>query len=80
MHNLQEPKKRKELVPLMVESYLTHDPSNVGTMQIMKFNSNGRSRTNITRQHILPLYIKGLNMLKNNINTLPENLNAKRQR
>ncbi len=41
-------KKGKKLVPLMVGNYLTHDLSNVAFMQIMRSNSNGRFRTNIT--------------------------------
>jgi hypothetical protein len=40
--------KRKELVPLVVGSFLTHGPSNVAHMQIMRSNNNGRSRTSIT--------------------------------
>jgi hypothetical protein len=56
MHNLQEPKKGRKLVPLMVRNYLIHDPSNVTYMQILRFNINGRSRTSITRQHNLLLY------------------------
>ncbi len=51
-------KKGRELIPLMVGSYLTHDPSNVAYMQIVSLNNNGRSRTNITRQHNFPLYSK----------------------
>jgi hypothetical protein len=45
-YNPQEPKKGKELVPLVVGSYLPHGPYNVAYMLIMKFNNNGRSRTN----------------------------------
>jgi hypothetical protein len=48
-------KEGKELVPLMVGSYLTHSPSNVVCMQIMKSNSNGKSKTNISHQSNLPL-------------------------
>jgi len=47
---LAKTKQKKELVPFMVGSYLTHGPYNVTCMQIVKFNSNGRSRTCITRQ------------------------------
>jgi hypothetical protein len=43
-------KKGRELDPLVVGSYLTHGPSNVTSMQIVRFHSNGRSRTSITRQ------------------------------
>jgi len=39
----------RELVPLMVRSYLTHNPSDVVSMQIVRSNSNG-SR-NQSRQH-----------------------------
>ncbi len=59
MYNLQEPKKRRKLVLLVVGSYLTHDPSNVACMQIVRSNSNGRFRTNITCQRNLPLYGRG---------------------
>jgi hypothetical protein len=52
-------KRGIELVPPMVGNYLTHGPSNVTYMQIVKFNNNGRSRTHITRQHNLPLYNRG---------------------
>jgi hypothetical protein len=48
-------KKQKTLDPLVVGHYLIHGPSNVTCMQIVKSHSNGRSRTNITRQHNLPL-------------------------
>jgi len=56
-HRNQE--KGKELVPLVVGGNLTHDPFTVTCMQIMKSNSNGRSRTSITCQCNLPLYNKG---------------------
>jgi RNA recognition motif-containing protein len=59
MHNPQEPKKRRKQVPLMVGNYFTHSPSNVTCMQIVRYNSNERSRTSITRQHNFPLYSKG---------------------
>jgi hypothetical protein len=52
-------KKGKELVSLMVGSYLTHNPSNVAFMQIVKSNSNGRFRTSVTCQHNFFLYSKG---------------------
>jgi hypothetical protein len=52
-------KKRRELIPLVVGTYLTHNPYNVTYMQIMKSNNNGRSKTNITQQHNLPFYRKG---------------------
>jgi hypothetical protein len=48
-------KERKELVTLMIESYLTHDPSNVAYIQIMRSNSNKSFRTSISYQHNLPL-------------------------
>jgi hypothetical protein len=47
-------------------------------MQIVGSNSNKRFRISITCRRDLPLYSKGYNMLKNNINMLPEKLNAKR--
>jgi hypothetical protein len=43
----QEPTKGRELVPLVVGSYLTHGPSNVACMQIVRFDNNERSRTSI---------------------------------
>jgi len=49
----------REIVPLVVGSYLTHNPSNVAYMQIMKSNNNRRSRTSISCQHNLPLYNRG---------------------
>jgi hypothetical protein len=55
-NNLQEPKKGRELVPLVVGSYLTHSPSIVTCMQIVKFNNNGRSKTRITCQCNFRLY------------------------
>ncbi len=47
--NRKKGKKGRELVPLMVGNYLTHDPSIVTCMQIMRSNSNGGSITSITR-------------------------------
>jgi hypothetical protein len=41
------PKRRRELVSLMVGSYFTHDASNVTNMQIVRSNSNGRSKISI---------------------------------
>jgi hypothetical protein len=52
-------KKGRKLVLFMVGSYFTHSPSNVASMQIVKSNNNGRSKTNITCQHNLFLYNKG---------------------
>jgi hypothetical protein len=52
-------KKGKKLVPFMVGGNLTHGPFNVTYMQIMKSNSNGKFRTNITFQFNLPLYNRG---------------------
>ncbi len=52
-------KKGEKVILLVVGSYLTHVPSNVTYMQIMRFNSNGRSKTNITRQRNFPLYNRG---------------------
>jgi len=56
-HNPQEVEKGKELVPLMVGKYFTHSPSNVACMQIVKYNNNGRSKTNIACQCNLPFYM-----------------------
>jgi hypothetical protein len=43
----------------MVGSYLTHNPSNVACIQIVRFKSNRRSRINISCQNNLPFYNKG---------------------
>jgi hypothetical protein len=75
-NNLQEPKKGRELVPLMVGSYFIHNSSNVACMQIVRSNRNGKSRTSITL-HNLPPYSRGYNTLKCNINMMLEKLNAK---
>jgi hypothetical protein len=40
--------KRRELVPFVVGNYFTHSPFNVTYIQIMRYNSNGRSRISIT--------------------------------
>ncbi len=58
-NNPQEPKKRRKLIPFGVGSYFIHDLFNVTCMQIVRCNSNGRSRTHIACQHNLPLYNKG---------------------
>jgi hypothetical protein len=42
--HLARTKEGKELVPLVVGSYLTHKPSNVTFIQIMRSNSNRRFR------------------------------------
>ncbi len=47
-------KEGRELVALVVGSYLTHSPSNVTSMQIVRSNSNRMSTTNISRQCNLP--------------------------
>ncbi len=49
-------KEGRELVPLMVGSYLTHNRSNVACMQIMRSNSNRRSITSFSRLRNPPLY------------------------
>jgi hypothetical protein len=54
-HNLQKPRKEENYL-LVLRSYLTHNPSNVASMQIVKSNSNRRSRINISHQCNLPLY------------------------
>jgi hypothetical protein len=41
---LARTKEGKELVPLVVGSYLTHNPSNVTFIQIMRSNSHRRFR------------------------------------
>ncbi len=57
--NPKGPNKGRELVSFVVGSYLTRGPSNVTCMQIVRFNSSGRSRINIICQHNLPLYSRG---------------------
>ncbi len=73
-------KEGREIIPFMVESYLTHNFSNVTYMQMVRSNSNMRSRTSISRQCNFPFYSKSSSTLKSNINMLHEKLNAKRQR
>jgi hypothetical protein len=46
-HSPKGPKRGRELVSLRVGSYLTHNTSNVTNMQIVKFNSSGRSKTSV---------------------------------
>jgi hypothetical protein len=41
-------KEARELVPLTVESYFTHNLSNVVCMQIVRSNSNRRLKTNVS--------------------------------
>jgi hypothetical protein len=50
MHNMQDPKQGRELIPLMVGNYFTHNPSKVTCMQIVGSNSNGRSKTSVTKK------------------------------
>ncbi len=60
MNSPQEPEKGRDLVPLVVGSYTTPlMSSNVAQMQIVRSNSNGRSRTSITYQHNFFSYSKG---------------------
>jgi hypothetical protein len=58
-HNLKGPKRGRKLVSLMVGSYLTHNLFNVANMQILRFNNNGRFKTNIICQRNLLIYNKG---------------------
>jgi hypothetical protein len=53
---MNQRKKKKKLVLLMVEGYFTHDPSNVTCMQVMRSNSNGKSRTCTTCQRNISFY------------------------
>jgi len=78
-HSLKGPKRGREPIFLVVGSYFTHGPSNVACMQIVTFNSSGRSRTSITCQNNLPLYSKGKSTLEKNINMLLKKLNAKKK-
>jgi hypothetical protein len=59
MHNLKGPKRRRELVSFVVGNYFTHNISNVTSMQIVRSNSSGRFKINITYQYNLPLCNKG---------------------
>ncbi len=47
-HNRKGPKRGRGPISLAVGSYFTHGPSNVTCMQIVRFNSTGRSKINIT--------------------------------
>jgi hypothetical protein len=47
-------KEGRELIPLMVGIFFTHNLSNVAYMHIMRFNNNRRPRTSIFCQHNLP--------------------------
>ncbi len=58
-HTTYMNKIKSNLILLMIGSHFTHDPSNVTCIQIMKFNSNGRFRTNITCQRNLLFYSTG---------------------
>ncbi len=49
----------RELVLVMVRSYLTHSPFNVTFVQTVSFNNNKRPIINICCQCNLPLYNKG---------------------
>jgi hypothetical protein len=44
--------QRREQVPLVVGGYLTHSPSNVTCMQLVKSNNNRRSRFHLVKLHI----------------------------
>jgi hypothetical protein len=44
--------ERRELVSLIVGSYLTHSSSNVTCMQSVRFNNNRRSRTSISQARL----------------------------
>jgi hypothetical protein len=73
-------KEGRKLFPLGEGSYLTHNPSNVTCMQILRCNNNRRFRTNISPTNTIFLSIVQVKKtLKSNINMLPEKLNAKRQ-
>jgi hypothetical protein len=80
MHNLKGPKKARKLISFMVGNYFTHNSSNVTNMQIMRSNSNGKSRINIACQSNFPFKSRSQSVLENNTNTLPEKLNAKKQK
>jgi hypothetical protein len=49
-------KESRELVPLVVGSYLTHSPSNVASKQIVRSDNKTMFRTSISYQRNLSLY------------------------
>ncbi len=51
-------KEGKKLIPLVVGSYFTFNPSNVTYMQIVRSNNDRRSKTSISHQSNLPLFNK----------------------
>jgi hypothetical protein len=40
-NSLQEPRKRRKLVPLVLGSYLTYGPSSITCMRMTRSNNNG---------------------------------------
>jgi hypothetical protein len=59
-------KEGRKLIPFVVGNYLTHNPFHVACMQIVRFNSNRRSRTTSFTNTIF-LFIIEVKALKNTI-------------
>jgi hypothetical protein len=59
MQSLKGPKRGREIVSFVVGNYFTHNISNVTSMQIVRSNSSGRFKINITCQYNLPFCNKG---------------------
>jgi hypothetical protein len=57
-------KKGRELASLVVGSYFTHNPSHVICMQIVRSNSNERSRISITPNTIFLFIVEAKGHLK----------------
>ncbi len=56
----KERPKDTHVVPLIVGSYVTHNPSNVTCIQIIRSNSHERSRRSITTNIIFLFIVKTL--------------------
>ncbi len=57
-HVVCKKKTREKASPFHVRSYFTHSPFNVTYMEIVRFNSNRRFKTNISHQRNLLFYSK----------------------
>jgi hypothetical protein len=57
-HVVCKKKTREKASPFHVRSYFTHSPFNVTYMEIVRFNSNRRFKTNISHQHNFLFYSK----------------------
>jgi hypothetical protein len=65
-------KEKRELVPLVGGSYLTHNSSNATCMQIRRSNNNRRSKTSIPAKAIFLSILKYLQKLKIFTKTSPD--------